>query len=171
MKNYKEVKGDLIELGLKGEFDVIAHGCNCFSTQGAGIAKQMNDVFFTGIYPMELDSETPGGEGGDNLFLHNFNKLGCIDYLTIELKNPTHSENIIYPLTIVNMYTQYNPGKDLNYLALEMCLVKMNHIFKGKRIGLPMVGAGIAGGDWSKIKKIMRKTLVDVHLTVVVYQK
>ena len=47
----------------------------------------------------------------------------------------------------------------------------MNNIFKGKRIGLPMVGAGIAGGDWSKIKKIMRKTLVDVHLTVVVYER
>ena len=30
----KEVFGDLIELALVGKFDVIVHGCNCFSTMG-----------------------------------------------------------------------------------------------------------------------------------------
>lgn len=29
MMRYQEVDGDLIELAKKGEFDVIAHGCNC----------------------------------------------------------------------------------------------------------------------------------------------
>ena len=35
------VKGCLIELAVEGNFDVIVHGCNCFNTMGAGIAKQI----------------------------------------------------------------------------------------------------------------------------------
>jgi O-acetyl-ADP-ribose deacetylase (regulator of RNase III) len=38
----KYVDGDLIKLALKGEFDVIVHGCNCFCQMGAGIAPQMD---------------------------------------------------------------------------------------------------------------------------------
>ena len=26
---YEEIQGDLIKLALEGNFDVIAHGCNC----------------------------------------------------------------------------------------------------------------------------------------------
>lgn len=36
----QNIKGDLIELALVGEFDVIVHGCNYFCTMGASIAKQ-----------------------------------------------------------------------------------------------------------------------------------
>lgn len=169
MANYREIHGDLIQLALDGHFDVIAHGCNCFSIQRAGIAAQMNDTFFTEIYPMEIDTKSPNeDEEADNFFLHKFNKLGCIDYMTFTLEN---SSEEIRSLIVVNMYTQYNLGKDLNYIALELCLTKLNHIFKGMKVGLPMVGAGIAGGDWNKIKKIIRKTLVDVNLTLVIYQK
>ncbi len=27
---YKEKMGNIVKSGLQGEFDVIAHGCNCF---------------------------------------------------------------------------------------------------------------------------------------------
>ena len=36
--NYKEIEGNLISLALAGNFDVIAHGCNCFCTMQSGIA-------------------------------------------------------------------------------------------------------------------------------------
>ena len=42
-----EIKGDLIELAKAGEFDVIAHGCNCFNAQKSGIARQMAEEFQT----------------------------------------------------------------------------------------------------------------------------
>ena len=44
---YKQMQGDLIELALRGHFDVITHGCNCFCKQGAGIARSMAEVFRT----------------------------------------------------------------------------------------------------------------------------
>lgn len=41
----KVIKGDLVELALEGKFDVIIHGCNCFNTMNAGIAKQIKRIF------------------------------------------------------------------------------------------------------------------------------
>jgi len=35
----EERVGDLLDLASNGELDVIIHGCNCFNTMGAGIAK------------------------------------------------------------------------------------------------------------------------------------
>jgi O-acetyl-ADP-ribose deacetylase (regulator of RNase III) len=48
---------------------------------------------------------------------------------------------------------------------------KMNKVFEGKHIGLPKVGAGLAGGDWSIIEKIIIKELKDFKVTVVNYKK
>ena len=39
----RTVTGDLITLALEGEFDVIIHGCNCYNTMGAGIARAVRD--------------------------------------------------------------------------------------------------------------------------------
>ena len=41
----KKVQGNLIHMALDGHFDAIVHGCNCFSTQKAGIAAQMVHEF------------------------------------------------------------------------------------------------------------------------------
>ena len=46
---------------------------------------------------------------------------------------------------------------------------KMNHVFKGKHIGLPQIGAGLAGGDWNRIKNIIQTELTDCKVTVVIY--
>ena len=41
----KYIEGDLIQLAKNGKFNVIVHGCNCFNTMGAGIAKMIKDNF------------------------------------------------------------------------------------------------------------------------------
>ena len=41
----KRKQGNLIELGLDGQFDVIVHGCSCFCEMGAGIAKAIRRAF------------------------------------------------------------------------------------------------------------------------------
>ncbi len=42
----KEITGNLITLGLAGDFEVIIHGCNCFNTMGSGVAAQ-NKTYHT----------------------------------------------------------------------------------------------------------------------------
>jgi len=66
---YQEVNGDLISMALKGDFDVITHGCNCFCNMGAGIAIPMKNNFKCSSFPLE-NEKTKG----------DINKLGQIDY-------------------------------------------------------------------------------------------
>ena len=53
---------------------------------------------------------------------------------------------------IVNAYTQYDtakkPGEDVfEYTAFDLILQKLIHVYGEKRIGLPYIGMGLAGGD------------------------
>lgn len=159
MGTYKEVDGNLITLALEGEFDVISHGCNCLCNMGAGIAPQMVKAF--GVDQYNLESFTRRGD---------INKLGQIEWF-IEREGPIQF--------VVNSYTQFSYGKNhtdgvskpLDYDALTLCMRKINHRFNGKRIGLPMIGCGLAGGDWNIVKKIIQKELKDCDVTVVIYHK
>lgn len=179
--NYQEIEGDLITLAQEGKFDVIAHGCNCMSNMGAGIAPQMAKAFNCDKFHLEHPS-----------YRGDINKLGCIDFIKVITKfsltssslipNTTHSGisgKIESQVVVINAYTQYKYGrnhsdgdkKPIDYEALILCMRKINHIFEGKHIGLPKIGAGLAGGDWVKIKKIIQSELVDMKVTIVNYKK
>ena len=144
----KEITGDLI---LQAEeFDVIVHGCNCFHSFGAGIARTIRSTF-PGAYVK--DKETVYG---------NKEKLGTIVYTT----NTT-------PI-IVNAYTQYKYGNDqrhCDYDAIRSCMKKIKKTFSGKKIGMPKIGAGLAQGDWDIISKIIEQELENEDITVVNWNK
>jgi O-acetyl-ADP-ribose deacetylase (regulator of RNase III) len=157
---YKEITGDLVSLALAGSFDVVAHGCNCFCTQKSGLAPQMAKAFGTNQFVME-GASTYG----------QINKLGQIDY---EQVNKHLVPNLQHRLVAVNCYTQYSYGRDkahLDYDALGLCLKKLNHLFKGKRLGLPQIGCGLAGGDWLVVKRMIEELCPDLDVTVVMYDK
>jgi len=147
----KYIDGDLIKLGQDGTFDVIAHGCNCFIKMGAGIAPQIKKAFPEAFY---VDSETLRGDKS---------KLGTI----------SHTLNTT-PI-VVNIYSQYDTngrifGKmDLDYDALRSGLLEMKLKFSGKTFGLPMIGAGLAQGDWNIIEKIIEDVMFGEYVTIVRY--
>jgi O-acetyl-ADP-ribose deacetylase (regulator of RNase III) len=157
--NYQEVEGDLIKLALEGKFDVIGHGVNCFCTMGAGIAPQMAKAFGCDTYPLEAAK-----------FVADINKLGQIDIKEVGA-NPKD-------LWAINCYTQYGLGSNhkegtshpLSYPALILCLQKINHAFPGKHIGLPLIGCGLAGGNWEDVKGLIQKNLNKMKVTIVHYK-
>lgn len=165
MGSYTEIDGNLIEEALEGNFDVVVHGCNCFCTMGAGIAPIMAENFGCDKYRLE----NPKYKG-------SILKLGQIDF-----EGRMLLEGVIYDvllgqtanLYIVNAYTQYNygmrQGPPLDYAALALCFTKINHLFKGKRIGLPQIGCGLAGGDWKTVSDLIKSNLTDCDVTVVIY--
>ena len=170
MVQYREIEGNLIDLALKGEFDVITHGCNCFCTMGAGLAPQMSKHFNANSFLLEQKE-----------FRGDINKLGNIDFKRmIVLENGTgvvsYSPNFKgVDLTVVNSYTQYNVASTdnstpLDYQALQLCLKKINKTFSGLKIGLPQIGCGLAGGDWEIVKSLIIKELVDCRVTVVIFK-
>lgn len=130
------IQGDLLKLAEDGEFDIIVHGCNCFNTMGAGIAKQIRDR-----YPSawEQDQQT---ESGNILKLGNFT-----------------SDMINDRFMIVNAYTQYGMskvGEDVfEYTSFALILQKLNHLYGTKRFGFPMIGMGLAGGDKDTIISLL----------------
>lgn len=171
---YNEVEGNLITLALEGKFNVIAHGCNCFCTMGAGLAPQMAKAFFANEMKMEGDE-----------YVGDINKLGTIDWHSItttadgvRISNPNdlRIDNVL--VTVVNAYSQYGFGKNhsngsiapLDYAALELCFKKMNHIFKNQHIGLPQIGCHLAGGDWNIVKQMIQNNFTDCEVTVVIYK-
>ena len=144
---YKEIKGDLIQLSKENNFDLIAHGCNCFCTMNSGIAKLIKDEFPV-VY--SIDCQTIRGD---------INKLG------------TFSKWIGENFEIYNLYTQYRYGIDkvyLDYDALTLCLRKLNYLNRGKRIGLCKIGCGLAKGDWNIVKSIIQRELRDMNVTIVI---
>lgn len=164
---FNEITGNLITLTLEGKFDVIAHGCNSFCTMGSGLAPQMAKAFGADKFPLE----GPQYRG-------DINKLGQIDYKGFKLVDGEAYPSFIQDdsdFYVVNAYSQYNYGsyrkggssKPIDYEALALCLRKMNKVFAGKHIGLPLIGAGLAGGDWDTIKLMMINELTDCELTIV----
>ena len=148
----KEIKGDLIDLAYEGNFDAIVHGCNCFCTMGSGIAKQIKNDFPEAY---EADCKT---KRGDIMKLGSFTRASA------------HEQKF----DIVNAYTQYNYGTEdrkADYEAIRLVMRKINHIYKGDRIGLPRIGAGLAGGDWTIISQIIEEELKDCDVTIVEYDK
>ncbi len=147
----KEVVGDLIYLAKQGEFDIIAHGTNCSHAWNSGIARQVK-MEFPEAFAVDLDTV----EGDES-------KLGTISHT-----------KICHP-TIVNLYTQFKYGRDqgvlADYNAIEKALTELKTNFKGKRIGIPKIGAGRARGDWSIIKPIIEKVFneQDDDVTIVTF--
>ena len=73
-----------------------------------------------------------------------------------------HALFVCYPL-LFNMAFDYS--------AFAQIVDTMNKEFKGKHIGLPKIGAGLAGGSWPVIKSIIHEGLKDCKVTVVNYKK
>lgn len=136
----KHKKGNLLDLAEAGEFDVIVQGCNCFNTMGGGIAREIAER-----YPMcaKIDRLTERGE---------YMKLG----------NWTEFDTDKF--TIINAYTQYHFNGSgqvatdvFEYTAFELILQKLIFTYGDKRIGLPYIGMGLAGGDKAAIMDMIEQ--------------
>ncbi|MEO1029135.1 MAG: macro domain-containing protein [Pseudomonadota bacterium] len=144
------VVGDLLELALQGQFDVIVHGCNCFHAMGAGIAKPIRQLFPEAY---QADKQTPYGDR---------TKLGTISVAAIE-RGDTRFQ-------IVNAYTQFQwrgRGEKVDYDALGQCFEQVAEQFPSAHVGYPLIGAGLAGGDWNIIKDRIESALNDQRHTLV----
>ncbi|MCG7520758.1 macro domain-containing protein [Ruegeria sp. Ofav3-42] len=145
------IKGDLIQLALDGEFDVIVHGCNCFHAMGAGIARVIAAEFPDALV---ADKQTEYGVRS---------KLGTVS--TASVSRGTTS------FVIVNAYTQFHwggPGRLVDYDAISACFNMIARGFPTARIGYPMIGAGLAGGDWAEIAPRIDAALKDMDHKLVV---
>lgn len=153
------VKGDLIDLFFARRFRVIIQGCNCFNTMNSGIARQIRERIPEAY---EADCRTVKGDA---------DKLGTISLTKIDC----FTDNSYY---VVNAYTQYKYGRDrmhVDYDAVRSCFKEINETwpvssFDRWDFGYPRIGAGLAGGDWNIIRKIIDEELSGRKHTLVEYE-
>ena len=139
----KHAKGNLLDMAEAGDFDIIVQGCNCFNTMGGGLAREIRER-----YPLAAMADNATIKG-------DYNKLG----------NYTVAYNMAPHFTIINAYTQYNMSRGTDvfeYTAFQLILQKLLFAYGDKRIGLPYIGMGLAGGDPDTIIPMIRDFAEDV---------
>ena len=172
MGSYREIEGDLFGEIFSENYDVSIQGLNCYNTQGAGLVIPFKKYFQTDKFPMEL-----AGRG-------DINKLGQIDCKDFYLKDgKVFGENdftiSMKRITICNCYSQFHYGrnhtdgtdKPIDYEALTLCMRKVNFKFKGSKLAIPFIGAGLAQGSPDVIREIFKKELKDCDVTLVLFNK
>lgn len=167
----KYVDGNLLDLAEAGKFDIIVHGCNCLNTMGSGIARQIKDR-----YPKAYlaDQLTQRGDKG---------KLGRFTQAHIDLipyfPGSRGLRFLKHPFTVINAYTQYSfhPRNKVNvdYEAVFNVFKQIKLLYDMNpqapvRIGIPQIGAGLAGGDWKLIENII-DDIGFSDLTCVIYKE
>ena len=140
-------KGNLLDLAEAGEFDIVVQGCNCFNAMGGGIAREIRQR-----YPLvaSVDMETLRGD---------YNKLG------------TWTECFVSKgagFNVINAYTQYNmsTGEDVfEYIAFQLILQKLAHMYPGGDYGFPYIGMGLAMGDKDLIIQMLEDFAAQITST------
>ncbi|WBF69525.1 hypothetical protein CHLORIS_174 [Vibrio phage Chloris] len=135
----KVVHGDMVKhLQSKDHLDAYAHQCNCFCRMGRGIA------------PL-LAKAVPGLRKADDMTVPgDKSKLGSVSLAA-------HPNGAV----VFNVYGQYHwhahkvaPGRNTDYKALEQGLITIIELMQEHEfttLGLPLIGCGLAGGDWDNV--------------------
>lgn len=155
----KYILGDLIQLADHGHFDILIHGCNAFCTMGGGIAAT---IARRAPQAFNADCKTKKGDRS---------KMGTYTWAYV---NDIYTKS---SYTIINAYTQYtfwDRSDMLDYVALKTVFERIKLDYDSTtnipRIGIPLIGAGLACGDWNMIESIIASVGLR-DLTVVVFNE
>lgn len=152
--NIEYVDGDATKPMSDNPFTIIPHICNDEGKWGAGfvlaISKRWNapEKYYRSWFRNGLDFA-----------------LGEVQ--SIRVNETTVVVNMIAQSGIQSLA---NP-QPLQYESLRMCLRQIAEFaqdFSGE-VHMPKIGAGLAGGDWKLIEKIIEEELTDKNIPVFVY--
>lgn len=145
------VKGDILDT-LEG---VIAHGCNCQGVMGSGVAAAIR-ARYPKVYEVYRAAYT-----------ETHRRYGKTNYLPLGDIIPVQVSD---KLTVVNLLTQDFFGRNnmryVSYDAIERAFVSLAHfcIEKGHdTVNIPLIGAGLGGGNWRIISTIIEEAFSSVN--------
>lgn len=137
----------------RGDIDVLVHGVNCSHGFGSGVAGQIAKQ-----YP-EVKKAFDRAQF----------KLGQIQVVQI------NENQLIINCATQQEYGRYPAGQPegmyCSYSAIEECMKKVKEFFgKDFRIGMPHIGAGLAGGEWKYISGGILKSVFNGNEKVYAYK-
>lgn len=151
-------EGDLVKsfLDVRDErITDMAHGANCFNTMGSGIAHSVA-IHIHEAYA--ADQSTPRASKA---------KLGGLSVGYVHRAIRPQRDVFVVPRCF-NLYTQYRPGRNVDYGAIRRAFSTVNKHYNrpGMILGIPLIGCGIAGGDWSIVSEIIEQTTPNLNVAV-----
>ena len=160
----KEVKGDIITLLKERKIDVLIHRCNCMGLMGKGLAKQIKETF-PEAYKIVKKGNYPGTINAvlieDSFIVNAFTQ--------INIGKASKKYTSLSPIN--NFEEELEDTQENRYLFIRESLKKQKKHFSHLKIGIPMIGAGLAGGNWEIIKKIIEEELIECDVTIVYLHK
>jgi len=134
----KMITGNLLDMFNDNVFDTIIHGCNCQNNMSGGIAYQISEQ-----YPQAL----------------------IVDQKFTDAHVGEYSVALLYDnKMIINAYTQFLPGPDATRNGIHSVFnrLKKDGILEGRRVGMPLIGCGIGGLEWTQVEGILDKIGLDI---------
>jgi O-acetyl-ADP-ribose deacetylase (regulator of RNase III) len=135
----EEHVGDLLAIGR----GIIVHGCNARGRMGSGIALSIKHTFPLAYQAYQQQYRQSGLHLGDI----SVARVGDQKY-------------------VVNAVTQEEYGRDpdrvyVDYDAVRQCFTKVNVLARelGLPVHFPLIGCGLAHGDWHIVSRIIDETL------------
>ena len=144
MMNIKYTTGDL----LKSSHKLLLHGCNSRGRMGSGIAKVIREV-----YPEAYAAYR-------QQFLDHGLDLGTVVYAKI-----TESEHELYIANCITQEFYGSNGVYIDYEAINNVMVNVNKFAREhdiNEVAMPLIGAGLGGGSWKRISRIIEDQIIDV---------
>jgi O-acetyl-ADP-ribose deacetylase (regulator of RNase III) len=141
----KYVQGDLLESSER----VIAHGCNCRGGFGSGFAKAVAAKF-----PQVKER-----------YINRFNSEG-FDLGELQLVEVGDSSGRVFAnCTTQDRYGKPDEGPYVSYPAIRKVIQQLVKTFP-QGFAIPKIGAGLAGGNWDIISKIIEEESGQVEVRV-----
>jgi O-acetyl-ADP-ribose deacetylase (regulator of RNase III) len=141
--SYTEMTGDLFELGLPA----IGHGCNTQGSMAGGIAREVKRRWpdcYDEYARLCRDGRFPLGG------FHVWEGDGLVVY---------------------NLATQVRPGADARLDAIRQSVAAALADAQARgieRLGVPRIGAGIGGLDWTDVRRFLRDVATESPVELVV---
>ena len=145
--NIEYVTGDLLNSAEK----IILQGCNSKGVMGSGIALQIKQKYPEAFLKYQKYCDFYNSE--------NINIVG--DVVLYE----TDEVTIINAITQKN-YGRYKENRYVSYDAIDDVMRYLNIAYAGKRVAMPMIGAGLGNGDWNVISAIIESRAKDFQPVV-----
>lgn len=150
-------KGDVIKALADGEISLLAHGCNCSGGFGSGVAGGI-----VKRYPSVRNAYLRAHEAGHW-------KLGAIQIIVIGSNR-----------AVINCGTQQEFGGSpeeqplkmyCSYDAIKEVMLKLyTRVSSERTLGIPMIAAGLAGGNWKVIEAIINEVFHDKDIYVYTWE-
>lgn len=147
----KYIKGNV----LRSPAQIIAHGCNCRGGFGSGIAATIKREF-----PQVAQA-----------YLEKFNTVGwTLGEIQLVEVGP---DKFFANCATQDRYGSPRGGKVyVDYPAVKKVMeqLKSYSLLYNYTVAMPKIGAGLAGGDWSKIEAIINEVFQEIEVWVYIYE-